>query len=42
MPWFGMRRLDKYDMIGLVLVSLVIALWTAHFVLPSAPPLPPP
>jgi hypothetical protein len=37
-----MRRLDKYDRIGLVLLSLVLALWVAHFVLPAAPPLPPP
>jgi hypothetical protein len=35
------RRLDRYDIIGLILVALVAALWIAHFVLPSPPPAPP-
>jgi hypothetical protein len=36
-----MARLDKYDILGLVLVGLLAALWTAHFLLPSPPPLVP-
>ena len=35
------RRLDKYDVIGLVLVGLLVALWITHFLLPPAPPLTP-
>jgi hypothetical protein len=35
-----MRRLDRYDLIGLVLVVLIAALWIAHLVLPAAPPEP--
>jgi hypothetical protein len=35
-----MRRLDKYDMIGLILVALVAALWVAHFLFPAPPPPP--
>ena len=34
-----MRRLDRYDLIGEVIATLLIALWIAHFVLPPAPPL---
>jgi len=33
-----MRRLDRYDIIGLVLVGLLVALWVAHFLLPAPPP----
>jgi hypothetical protein len=33
------RRLDKYDIIGLILLGFVAALWITHFVLPPAPPL---
>jgi hypothetical protein len=36
-----MRRLDRYDIIGLAVLTLTIAMWVAHFVLPPAPPLPP-
>jgi hypothetical protein len=35
-----MRRLDRYDLIGLVLVVLIAALWIAHLVPPAAPPEP--
>jgi hypothetical protein len=35
-----MSRLDRYDMIGLLLLALIAALWIAHFVLPTPPPLP--
>ena len=37
----AMRRLDRYDVIGLILVAFVAALWIAHLVLPAAPPLAP-
>jgi len=33
-----MRRLDRYDIIGLALVGFVLALWIAHFALPAPPP----
>jgi hypothetical protein len=33
-----MALLDKYDILGLVLVGLLATLWIAHFVF-SAPPL---
>jgi hypothetical protein len=33
-----MARLDRYDIIGLVLLGLLAALWIAHFVLPAPPP----
>jgi hypothetical protein len=36
-----MRHFDRYDIIGGLLIAFVIALWTAHFVLPAAPPPPP-
>jgi len=36
-----MRRLDRYDIIGLAVLTLVVAMWVAHFVLPAPPPLPP-
>jgi hypothetical protein len=35
-----MARPDKYDIIGLTLLGLIAALWIAHFVLPTPPPLP--
>jgi hypothetical protein len=35
-----MRQLDRYDITGIVIVALLVALWIAHFVIP-APPLPP-
>lgn len=35
-----MPRLDRYDIVGLVMLGLIIALWIAHFVLPTPPPLP--
>jgi hypothetical protein len=42
-PFIGaaMRRLDRYDIIGLTVLTLTVAMWVAHFVLPPAPPLPP-
>lgn len=36
-----MKRPDRYDIIGLAVLTLVAAMWVAHFVLPPAPPLPP-
>lgn len=33
-----MRRLDRYDAIGLALLGFVLALWLAHLILPSGPP----
>jgi hypothetical protein len=33
-----MRRLDRYDCIGLIILALIAALWIAHFVSPAAPP----
>lgn len=30
--------LDRYDYIGIAVVALLIALWVAHFVLPSGGP----
>jgi hypothetical protein len=35
-----MTRLDRYDVIGLILLGLLVALWIAHVVLPTPPPLP--
>jgi hypothetical protein len=35
-----MRRMDRYDIIGVAVVALLIALWVLHFVLPAPPPLP--
>jgi len=37
----GMRRPDRYDIMGLVLLGIIAAFWIAHFVLPTPPPLPP-
>jgi hypothetical protein len=33
-----MIRLDRYQVIGLILLGLLAALWIAHFVLPAPPP----
>jgi len=33
-----MRRLDRYDLIGLAIAAFIAALWIAHMVLPAAPP----
>jgi hypothetical protein len=33
-----MRRIDRYDIIGMVLLALVVALWILHFSLPIPPP----
>ena len=33
-----MKTFDKWDWIGTAVATLVIALWVAHAVLPSAPP----
>jgi hypothetical protein len=33
-----MRQLDRYDIAGLVIVALLIALWIAHFTIPSGGP----
>jgi hypothetical protein len=32
------RRMDRYDIIGLVIVGLLAALLVAHFLLPTPPP----
>jgi hypothetical protein len=36
-----MARFDKYDIIGLILLGLIAALWIAHFMFPAPPPLAP-
>jgi hypothetical protein len=36
-----MARLDKYHVIGLVLLAVIAAVWIAHFVLPAPPPIEP-
>jgi hypothetical protein len=33
-----MPRVDRYDIIGMVLFALVVALWVVHFSLPAPPP----
>jgi hypothetical protein len=33
-----MGHLDKYDVIGIVVLALLAALWIAHIVLPAPPP----
>jgi hypothetical protein len=33
-----MGRLDRYDLIGLAIVGLLVAMWVLHFVLPAPPP----
>jgi hypothetical protein len=35
-------RPDRYDIIGLILLGLVVVVWIAHFILPAPPPEPPP
>jgi hypothetical protein len=32
------RRMDRYDVIGAVIVGLLVALWVVHFLLPTPPP----
>jgi hypothetical protein len=34
----SMRRFDRYDVIGVAIVVLLVALWVLHFVLPAPPP----
>jgi hypothetical protein len=36
-----MARFDRYDIIGLILLGLIAALWITHFIVPTPPPLPP-
>jgi hypothetical protein len=36
-----MPRLDRYNIVGLIVVAVLAAVWIAHFVLPAPPPLPP-
>jgi hypothetical protein len=33
-----MTRFDKYDVIGMIVLALLAALWIAHFVVPAPPP----
>jgi hypothetical protein len=33
-----MSRIDRYDVIGMVLLALLAALWVVHFSLPTPPP----
>jgi hypothetical protein len=33
-----MTRPDTYDYIGMALAVFIVALWVAHFVLPTPPP----
>jgi len=33
-----MARPDRYDYIGFGLAALIVALWVAHFALPTPPP----
>jgi hypothetical protein len=32
------RRMDRYDVIGAVIVGLLVAVWVVHFLLPTPPP----
>jgi hypothetical protein len=34
----AVRRMDRYDVIGAVIVALLVALWVVHFLLPTPPP----
>jgi hypothetical protein len=34
----AMPRVDRYDIIGMVLVALLVVLWIVHFSLPTPPP----
>jgi hypothetical protein len=36
-----MKRPDMYDYFGGVLITIVLAMWIAHFILPPLPPEPP-
>lgn len=36
-----MSRPDLFDYLGMAVLTMIVALWVAHFVLPPAPPLPP-
>ena len=36
--YYGMSRPDLFDYIGAALLAMIIALWVAHFSLPSLPP----
>jgi hypothetical protein len=31
-------RIDRYDVIGMVLMAFLVALWVLHFLLPAPPP----
>ena len=33
-------RIDRYDVIGMVLVAFVVVVWILHFTLPAPPPEP--
>jgi len=33
-----MSRIDRYDVIGMVLLALLAVLWIVHFSLPTPPP----
>jgi hypothetical protein len=33
-------RIDRYDLIGMVLLAFVVAVWILHFALPAPPPEP--
>jgi hypothetical protein len=39
-PWQNeaMPRIDRYDIIGMVLLAFLAALWILHFSLPAPPP----
>jgi|HubBroStandDraft_6_1064221.scaffolds.fasta_scaffold3195456_1 hypothetical protein len=32
------RHMDRYDIIGVVIVCVLVALWVVHFLLPTPPP----
>jgi hypothetical protein len=33
-----MPHVDRYDIIGMVLLALLVVLWIVHFSLPTPPP----
>jgi len=33
-------RIDRYDIIGMVLLAFVVVVWILHFALPAPPPEP--
>jgi hypothetical protein len=39
-PWQSapMPRVDRYDIIGMILLAFLVALWIVHFSLPTPPP----